>query len=193
MGGVILRSEDWNPRETLAKEYGLTLDGIHQLVFNSESGKRATLGEIDEEMHWKITGEGLHINGEKLHDFRERFWQGDRLDIELVNFIRSLKPTHTTALLSNAWTGARKVLTKSKPCIDAFHISVFSCEVGLMKPDPEIYRYILRLSGANPEEAIFVDDALENIESANKLGIHGIQFKNAAQAIQDVNALLKAE
>lgn len=193
MGGVILRSEDWNPRETLAKEYGLTLDGIHQLVFNSESGKRATLGEIDEETHWKITGEGLHINKEKLHDFRERFWQGDRLDIELVNFIRSLKPTHTTALLSNAWTGARKVLTKSKPCIDAFHISVFSCEVGLMKPDPEIYRYILRLSGANPEEAIFVDDALENIESANKLGIHGIQFKNAAQAIQDVNALLKAE
>jgi putative hydrolase of the HAD superfamily len=135
----------------------------------------------------------LNISGDKLHDFRERFWHGDRLDCELVNFIRRLQSFCTTALLSNAWTGARKVLTKSKPCIDAFHISVFSCEIGLMKPDPEIYRRILKLCEVKPEEAIFVDDALENIEAANKLGIHAIQFKNAAQAIQDVTALLKAE
>jgi putative hydrolase of the HAD superfamily len=82
------------------------------------------------------------------------------------------------------------VLTNSKPCIDAFHVAIFSCEVGLAKPDPEIYKHILRLCSTEPEEAIFVDDFIENIEAANLLGIHGVLFKNAKQAMADVTALL---
>jgi epoxide hydrolase-like predicted phosphatase len=190
MGGVILRTEDWIPRINLAKKFGLTLDGIHELVFNSESGRRASLGEIDEETHWKNLGNELGITGETLQQFRDRFWEGDRLDQDLVNFIRSFKPSYTTALLSNAWTGARKVLTQNKPCIDAFHISIFSCEIGMIKPDPEIYRYLLRLGGVDPDESFFIDDAVENIDAANKLGIHGILFKSADQAIREVTKIL---
>ena len=192
MGGVILRSEDWAPRQALAHEFNLTLDDIHSLVFSSDSGTRATLGEISEAEHWQNIARQLRLSPEELKKFQDRFWQGDRLDQELVNFIRSLKSKFTTGLLSNAWDGARRVLTKSKPCIDAFHISVFSCEVGLAKPDPAIYRYILRLCGIEPHEAIFVDDFIENIQAANDLGIHGIQFKNAAQAIEEVKHLLGA-
>ena len=190
MGGVILRSEDWTPRRELAMQYGMTLDEIHDFVFNSVSGKLATLGKIEEEAHWRDIGGQLRISSETLKEFRDQFWQGDRLDQELADFIRSLKPTYTTALLSNAWTNARKVLTTGKPCIDAFHVSIFSCEVGLMKPDPTIYNLILRLCSTEPEEAIFVDDFIENIEAANQLGIHGILFKNARQAMTDVTAML---
>jgi putative hydrolase of the HAD superfamily len=67
---------------------------------------------------------------------------------------------------------------------------VFSCEVGLAKPDPAIYNLVLRLCSTQPEEAIFVDDFVENIEAANALGIHGILFKNAKQAMADVRDLL---
>lgn len=192
MGGVILRSEDWAPRQALAQEYGMTLEEIHNLVFSSDSGTRATLGEITEEEHWQIIARQLNLSTDESKRFQNKFWQGDRLDQSLVDFIRSLKPSYTTGLLSNAWNGARRVLTKSKPCIDAFHVSVFSCEVGLAKPDPAIYRYIIRLCGIEPNEAIFVDDFIENINAANDLGIHGIQFKSAGQAIQDVNRLLGA-
>lgn len=193
MGGVILRSEDWTPRKELAGQYGITLEGMYDFVFNSVSGKLATLGKIEEDAHWQDIGGQLHISSEALLEFREKFWQGDRLDSELVDFIRKLKPTYTTALLSNAWTNARNVLTKSKPCIDAFHVAVFSCEVGLAKPDPAIYNYILRLCSTEPDEAIFVDDFIENIEAANQLGIQGVLFKNASQAVQEVTALLKAD
>jgi HAD superfamily hydrolase (TIGR01509 family) len=41
-----------------------------------------------------------------------------------------------------------------------------------------------------PEEAIFVDDFPENIEGANALGIHGIQFNSREQAISEVDQLL---
>jgi len=69
-------------------------------------------------------------------------------------------------------------------------VSVFSCEIGLAKPDPTIYHYILKLCHVEPEESIFVDDFIDNIEAANRVGMHGILFKNASQAIQDVKTLL---
>jgi len=193
MGGVILRTEDWTPRTQLASFYNLTLDGIHDLVFKSDSANRATLGEIDEETHWKNLGEQLGINAEELARFEHKFWQGDRLDQKLVGYIRSLQSNYKTALLSNAWSGTRNVLTKSKPCIDAFHYSVFSSEVGLAKPNPAIYRYILSMCDVQPFEAIFVDDAIENVEAANLLGIHGINFKNTDQTITAIDALLKEQ
>ena len=53
---------------------------------------------------------------------------------------------------------------------------VFSYDVGYMKPDEEIYKILLNKYKINPEEAVFFDDREENIEAANKLGIHGIHF-----------------
>ena len=190
MGGVFLRSMDSSPREELADQYGLSLDEINKLVFNSESAYIATVGKIDVETHWMQTGSKLGITGKELDRFREKFFEGDRIDYDLINFIRQLKPSSTTGLLSNAWSDMRWILTKSKPCIDAFHISVFSYEVGLAKPDPEIYTYILRLCGMEPEEAIFIDDVQGNIDAANDLGIHGIHFTDPRQAMRDVSILL---
>ena len=53
---------------------------------------------------------------------------------------------------------------------------VFSYDAGYMKPDEEIYKILLNKYKINPEEAIFFDDKEENIEAANKLGIHGVHF-----------------
>ena len=53
---------------------------------------------------------------------------------------------------------------------------VFSYDVGYMKPDEEIYKILLNKYKINPEEAMFFDDKEENIEAANKLGIHGVHF-----------------
>ena len=53
---------------------------------------------------------------------------------------------------------------------------VFSYDVGYMKPNEEIYKILLNKYKINPEEAMFFDDKEENIEAANKLGIHGVHF-----------------
>lgn len=53
---------------------------------------------------------------------------------------------------------------------------VFSYDAGYMKPDEEIYKILLNKYKINPEEAVFFDDREENIEAANKLGIHGVHF-----------------
>ena len=48
--------------------------------------------------------------------------------------------------------------------------------MGISKPDPDFYRYILRKEGIKSENTIFVDDTEENILSAQKIGINSILF-----------------
>jgi len=48
-----------------------------------------------------------------------------------------------------------------------------SCDVGLLKPDPEIYRLFLRTFGLRAEECFFIDDVRANIEGAAGVGIAG--------------------
>ena len=66
---------------------------------------------------------------------------------------------------------------------------VVSGQVKMHKPDEEIYDYALSRFGVRPEEAVFVDDLQENIETANRLGLHGIQFTDAASLHVELSKL----
>ncbi len=191
MGGVILRTHDYATREATAKKLGLSEEAYEELVFTSPSGMDATVGKIDEREHWFIVWNTLHVPAELQPKYEADFWAGDRLDDRLVDFLRSLKGNYTTALLSNAWSNARQSLTEKYHCMDAFDVSVFSYEVGLAKPNPAIYRLILERVGVDADEAIFLDDNKDNIESAAKMGIHAIRFANTEQAIQNITELLE--
>jgi HAD superfamily hydrolase (TIGR01549 family) len=54
-----------------------------------------------------------------------------------------------------------------------FEKSWFSCRIGLKKPSPEIFRYVLRDSKLDPSETLFIDDTLVHVEGARNAGIHG--------------------
>ena len=67
-----------------------------------------------------------------------------------------------------------------------FSVRVFSCEVRLVKPEPEIYRLCLEQLGARPAEAVFVDDTTHNVEGALAAGIHALLFLSAADAAPEI-------
>ena len=67
---------------------------------------------------------------------------------------------------------------------------LFSYEVQLIKPDRWIYEELLRRYQICPEEAVFFDDSLPNIETACSLGIHGIHFTGYEDARKKLEALL---
>jgi 2-haloacid dehalogenase len=56
----------------------------------------------------------------------------------------------------------------------------------MRKPHPAIYKLLLNRFNITPENAIFIDDNLENVQAANKLKIHAIQFKNHQKLIADL-------
>jgi glucose-1-phosphatase len=54
-----------------------------------------------------------------------------------------------------------------------FDKDFYSNEIGYRKPSPESYQEIIRLSGINPEETLFIDDSFPNVESAITSGLKG--------------------
>jgi len=55
MGGVLLRSENYQSRERLASRFKITEEELERVVFNSESAEQATLGRISQNEHWRNT------------------------------------------------------------------------------------------------------------------------------------------
>ena len=64
-----------------------------------------------------------------------------------------------------------------------------SYEMGLIKPDPEIYKLVIQKLKAQPQEILFIDDKPQNIEAAQELGINGIVF-NKDTIVQEVQKFL---
>ena len=60
--------------------------------------------------------------------------------------------------------------------VEKFDGCVFSFREGVVKPDPEIYKRLLKRYDLKPEECAFIDDTEENVISARKLGMAGIVF-----------------
>ena len=123
---------------------------------------------------------------------QQGFWGGDRLDTELVDFIRSLRANYRTGLLSNAWSDLRQVIHDRLKISDAFDEMIISAEVRLAKPDARIFQYAIDKLNVAPNEAIFVDDFPANIESARAFGLNAVRFVTAEQARGEVERLLAA-
>ncbi|MCB9445661.1 MAG: HAD family phosphatase [Ardenticatenaceae bacterium] len=177
VGGVLIRTHDHTPRRQWEWKLGLAEWQSEQIVFNSEMGYQAQKGEITDEALWQWVGERLDLSALELAKFRADFWAGDALDSELVNFVRRLRPTYQTAIISNATDGLLNSLTKEYKIADAFDLIVSSAQEKVMKPAPEIFhRTLLRLK-RKPEEVVFIDDFTHNVQAAQALGWHTIHFQ----------------
>lgn len=189
LGGVIVRTEYQAPRERLAERLGMEYDDLSKIVFDSETGYQASIGAITSLQHWEAVMKRLKRPYEEMALIRDEFFAGDIVDHEILNFLRSLRGKYITGLISNAWSDLRDYIVREK-FDDAFEHIVISAEVGVAKPEAEIYRIALKQAGVRPNEAVFVDDFYVNIEGCEKVGMKGIHFKDAQSALQQLELLL---
>lgn len=192
MGGVLLRSEDESGRRKWEQRLGLAEGELAEIVFNSPVSQRATVGLASDEDVWAHVAERFGLDGETLRQLRRDFWSGDRADAELADFLRNLRPHYKTAILSNAWPGARRALTERWGLASAVDEMIISAEEGVAKPDAAIYRLAVRRLGVRLHEAVFVDDMAVNVEAARALGMYAVQFHTREQAVADVRRILAA-
>lgn len=189
IGGVLARTENLTPRDQLATELGVTRDHLNYLFFSGPDGTRAQNGKISRAELIAIARTKLDLAPNEYPDLVDRFFDGDVLDTDLVEFIRSLKQHYKTGIISNAWSELPFLLDEWG-ITDAFDIVVGSGDEGIMKPDPRIYQIALERLSVKPKESVFVDDFIENVIGARELGIHAVHFKNREQTIQDLKSLL---
>ncbi|MGW3468715.1 HAD family hydrolase [Saccharopolyspora sp. NPDC000995] len=107
----------------------------------------------------------------------QRMFAQMRSEPAMLDLVRRLRACGVrTALLSNSWGN-----NYPWELLDGlFECTVISGEVGLRKPDPQIYRLALDHLGLPPHEAAFVDDGAPNIEAAQRLGLHAVLHTDVA-------------
>ena len=190
LGGVVIRTEYQAPREHLAERLNTTYEDLNRIVFESDTSRRASIGELTTEAHWEAVTRKVGRPASEAGIIRQEFFAGDIVDIELLDFIRSLRPRRKTGVISNAWPDLRQYLTEKK-AVDAFDALVISAEVGIMKPEPKIYQMALEKLGVTAPEAAFVDDTPVNVDAARALGMQGVLFREPRRALSDLKEILK--
>lgn len=171
-----MRTVDASGRRKWEQKLGLPQYAVDRVVHGSRSWKQAQSGEITDAEYWADVAQQLGLDDESLALFRREYFAGDRLDNEMLSFIRDLRPRIKTALLSNASPHLMHLL-EQMTVTDVFDEIVISGIVGVQKPDPAIYRIVLDRLRLAPEETIFVDDFVQNIQAAERLGMHTLHFR----------------
>jgi len=93
-----------------------------------------------------------------------------------------------TGILSNMGDSVLASLEKHFDWLPNFDVLVWSFQLGMIKPDPAIYHHLLNRLGTRPEETLFIDDRHANVEAAQKLGIHAIEFTTVEKLRDDLVA-----
>ena len=189
-GGVLMRTVDYRGRQRWEKRLGLAPGALSELVFNSPTAHRATRGEIGAEAVWENVATTLALDAGQLRQLQVDFWSGDRLDTELVAYLRGLRPRYKTAVLSNAWRDMRTMLTQELKLNEAVDALIISAEEGVAKPDVRLYHLAAGRLGVPPTAAVLVDDFIENVAGARAAGMAAIHFREREQALAELEQLL---
>ncbi|HEX8219235.1 MAG TPA: HAD family phosphatase [Chloroflexia bacterium] len=154
-----------------------------------------SIGTVSEEEVEKSTREILGLDQEQLEEFMSDLWDDylGTLNVELAAYFASLRPRYKTGILSNSFVGAREKEQERYGFGDMCDVIVYSHEVGMKKPDSRIYQLLCERLGVETWEVVFLDDVPQAIEAARQVGIHGIVFKNTAQAIADIEACIGSQ
>lgn len=178
LGGVIVSQEverlddtmadylDVNPEELK----GVTAGYKHDLS-KGKIGLSDVYSHVLERFHKtnavdEVVGKHLEIFGNILHELNE----------EILDLVKRLRErSYTVVCLVNA---ERDVvpLVRKRGLYDHFEKAYISPDMGMAKPDAEIFLAALEDLGCRPEDALFIDDKLENVEGARKLGMKAIHY-----------------
>jgi epoxide hydrolase-like predicted phosphatase len=112
------------------------------------------------------------------------------INTQLVEYAKRLKSSgYTIACLSNGTHEWTLRVINDHGLGRLFDLVVLSGDLGIVKPNPEIYKYTLKKLGIKPSEAVFVDDREVNTLAAEVYGIPSLVFTSTEAFIVDFEAL----
>jgi putative hydrolase of the HAD superfamily len=91
-----------------------------------------------------------------------------------------------TAILSNMGDLVQMEIERSCKWLTRFDVQVWSNQLRIAKPDPRIYMHTVARLGLFPEEILFLDDRLVNVQAARRLGMRSLVFSTMNQLERDI-------
>jgi putative hydrolase of the HAD superfamily len=181
--GGVLTTSVWDSFAAFLRSEGLDPDTIKTLFRSDPEALRdlrgletgaLTEGEFEQKF-------GRRLGLEDPEGLIDSMFSGMKPDEAMVSAVKQLRGAGVlTGLISNSWSTShydREMLA------ELFDTAVISAEVGLHKPQPEIYRLGAERLGVAPDECVFVDDLRENCEGAEAVGMTAVRHRSALETI----------
>lgn len=183
IGGVLVKKIYRKLIEEISSRYNIDLEELKS--FASPEWKEKTMqGKITEAEHFEHIAK--HFNILLTKEQAEK----DLRKIEIINdvwlIINKLEGKYKLAILSDQGKLGAKIREEALQLSKRFDPILYSCDVGVNKPDPKIFKLFLEKINLPANECIFIDDFEENIEAARKEGMEAILFKDPEQLKQDL-------
>ena len=190
LGGVVL---DWNPAAIVAL--------IEPVRERQASLRHALFGHAD----WRMFDRGALTEAELIQRLKLRLGATQTAVEAILDAVRNslVEKPETVALLralqgqgtplyclSNMPAAIYAHLRQRHTFWDAFSGIVISGEIQMMKPEPEVFTHLLAAYKLRAAESVFIDDLPANVESARRVGLHAICFKDAAQCRRELDGIL---
>lgn len=171
----------------LAPILGIEPERIHE-QFHIDAINRFFLGNISEDEYWNavVDEHGWDIDISSLKKaVRKNFAEiaGTR---DIILDLRS--QGHRIGLLSNHAKEWVEECERRFRHHGLFDVAVYSCDIGIQKPDEGAYRFALDRLSVNPNLVCFVDDSQPNLDAAQSLGMRTIRYRSGKQLSADLMA-----
>lgn len=103
------------------------------------------------------------------------------ISVKRLELMKQLKKTHKVLVLSNTNKMHEECFEKMMmekvgvTMRNLAHHAFYSHDIGLRKPNQDIYEYVIQDQGIDPTKSLFLDDKLENIQAAQAVGMKAVQ------------------
>lgn len=151
-------------------------------------------GKMTDEEFYKLACEILQVCMIDQNQFFEAFNSiiSNSSQPEMISLLKELKGMKKYKLIALSNVNSSHwgyLLNKKWDFLEYFSEFILSHEVHLTKPDPRIFQLAIEKSECKAEEIVYIDDGLNNIRSANDLGIRGLYFTTVEDLIEEFKKL----
>ena len=188
MGNVLLNYDALKAARRFSKVCGAPFSKIWAHFFISPTEKAYTRGEISSYEFYRHAKKALHLPipyKTFCRTWNDIFWENRGMESLLVR----LKRRYPLYLISNTNKMHFDHIRKKFKILKHFTKTFPSHEVGCRKPEPKIYRKVIRSIKLRADQTVFIDDMPKFVEGAKKVGMHAICFKNKEQMIRSLTQL----
>ena len=189
-GMVLTGTPDQDAHDAMVRITGLSPERFEELYWADRHAYDE--GKLTGATFWQkfARDSGLSLTQaqiDKLNQLDARMWTTQ--NPAMVAWQQQLKQAGLlTAILSNMGDSVLVSIEREFAWLRGFDVLVWSFQLGIAKPDPAIYHYVLEKLGTRPEETLFIDDRRINIDAAKALGLKAIEFSTIEKLREDLLA-----
>jgi putative hydrolase of the HAD superfamily len=190
LGGVLI---EWNPDRILASYYAdLEMRAIMKTaLFLHPDWLQLDRGTLNEADLLARAAERTGRPAAELRGLLAAVRESLHTKTETVTLLEKLSARGVPLYcLSNMSSDIFAYLRERHSFWGVFRGIVISGDIQMIKPEPEIFEFLLRRYGLAAAQTVFVDDSQPNIEAARGVGIHPVWFKSAGQCELELEKLL---